>query len=224
MIAAFVLGNLGTNSVGFTEFFCTYPLGVPKWKRSVLPTTQSLVVSVPSNKTKHPNPATLWAEALRFSRQIINLKLSKIKGSLFAGYWAYVGHQRSKKHHNRTERFLTGKMQKQWLVENFYLYNTLAKQTGYCIPILSLRRLNITWRPFEEWTTSAAVHKQGDQGEQFRRKTSTSLGIQGRQETFRHTATTQQSWFSDSSALENFQEEFYFETRHTKTWYCICLS
>ena len=128
MIAAFVLGNLGTNSMGFTEFFCTYPLGVPKWKSSVLPTTQIPVVSAPSNKTKHPNPATLWAEAPRFSRQIINLKLSKIKGSLFAGYWAYVGHQRSKKDPNRTEGFLTGKMQKQWLVENFYLYlrNKLA--------------------------------------------------------------------------------------------------
>ena len=177
MIAAFVLGNLGTNSVGF---FCTYPL----------PTTQSPVVSVLCNKTKHPNPATRWAEAPRFSRQIINLKLNKIKGCLFAGYWAYVGHQRSKKHHNRTEGFLTGKIQKQWLVENFYLYNILAKQTGYCIPIPSLRRLSITWRPFEEWTTSAAVHKQADQGEQFRWKTPTSVGIQGRQETFRHTATT----------------------------------
>ena len=179
MIAAFVLGNLGTNSMEFTEFFCTYPLGVPKWQSSVLPTTQSPVVSAPSNKTKHLNSATLWAEAPRFPRQIINLKLSKIKGSLFAGYWAYVGHQRSKKHHNRTEGFLTGKMQKK--MTGGELLSLLAKQTGFCIPIPSLRRLSITWWPFEEWTTSAAVHKQG---EQFRRKTFTSLGIQGRQETF----------------------------------------
>ena len=185
-------------------------------------TESSSLRAMQQNKT--PQPSYPVAEAPRFSRQIINLKLNKIKGCLFAGYWAYVGHQRSKKHHNRTEGFLTGKMQKQWPVENFYLYNILAKQTGYCIPIPSLRRLSVTWRPFEEWTTSAAVHKQADQGEQFRWKTSTSVGIQGRQETFRHTATTQQSWFSDSSALESFQEEFYFETRHTKTWYCICLS
>lgn len=52
------------------------------------------------------------------------------------------------------------KMQR-WTMTGGELLSLLsAKQAGYCIPIPSLRCLSIIWRPFEEWATSAVVHKR----------------------------------------------------------------